>query len=183
MTFLHLFIVNKSGGLIYFAPLSSKAPTISTNEWLRIGSTFHSLHAIAAEASPVKLTRRNGKNASKYCTDFRSSLTFLLVPFSRWTVLFGPRPPGCPYSNCETRGYQWGPTMASKKSLRARWYFGVYKQGLESSLSSQRSEHHLLNKPVVETVEIALQLMSWKLYYGKFTSFTQTVCWKIPSMS
>jgi hypothetical protein len=53
MSFLHLFIVNKSGGLIHHRPLSSKAPTLSTNEWLRIGSTFHSLYAIAAEANPV----------------------------------------------------------------------------------------------------------------------------------
>jgi len=60
MTFLHLFIVNKSGGLVYFTPLSDDAPKISTNEWLRIGSTFHSLHAIAAEASPAKL--ETGKN-------------------------------------------------------------------------------------------------------------------------
>mmetsp|Transcript_8157 Transcript_8157/g.17586 ORF Transcript_8157/g.17586 Transcript_8157/m.17586 type:complete len:167 (+) Transcript_8157:129-629(+) len=53
--FLHLFIVNKSGGLIHHRPLSPKAPRIGTNEWLRIGSTFHSLHAIATEASPIKL--------------------------------------------------------------------------------------------------------------------------------
>mmetsp|Transcript_13255 Transcript_13255/g.17340 ORF Transcript_13255/g.17340 Transcript_13255/m.17340 type:complete len:157 (+) Transcript_13255:133-603(+) len=62
MVFLHLFIVNKSGGLIHHRTLSPKAPKISTNEWLRIGSTFHSLHAIAAEASPVKFP--NGKNMS-----------------------------------------------------------------------------------------------------------------------
>ena len=55
MGFLHLFIVNKAGGLILHRPLGSAAPKIDTNEWLRIGSTFHSLHAIAAEASPVKL--------------------------------------------------------------------------------------------------------------------------------
>eukprot|EP00536_Pseudo-nitzschia_multiseries_P011605 jgi/Psemu1/206334/e_gw1.405.21.1 len=53
--FLHLFIVNKSGGLIHHRALSAKAPHIGTNEWLRIGSTFHSLHAIATEASPIKL--------------------------------------------------------------------------------------------------------------------------------
>ncbi|GKY93912.1 hypothetical protein MPSEU_000358100 [Mayamaea pseudoterrestris] len=62
MVFLHLFIVNKSGGLIHHRPLSPKAPQIGTNEWLRIGSTFHSLHAIAAEASPVRLP--HGKNES-----------------------------------------------------------------------------------------------------------------------
>eukprot|EP00568_Trieres_chinensis_P013648 CAMPEP_0183292194 /NCGR_PEP_ID=MMETSP0160_2-20130417/1342_1 /TAXON_ID=2839 ORGANISM="Odontella Sinensis, Strain Grunow 1884" /NCGR_SAMPLE_ID=MMETSP0160_2 /ASSEMBLY_ACC=CAM_ASM_000250 /LENGTH=151 /DNA_ID=CAMNT_0025453113 /DNA_START=103 /DNA_END=558 /DNA_ORIENTATION=+ len=55
MGFLHLFIVNKSGGLIHHRPLGARAPRIGTNEWLRIGSTFHSLHAIAAEASPVRL--------------------------------------------------------------------------------------------------------------------------------
>ena len=55
MAFLHLFIVNKSGGLIHHRALSPRAPQIGTNEWLRIGSTFHSLHAIATEASPLKL--------------------------------------------------------------------------------------------------------------------------------
>jgi hypothetical protein len=54
MVFLHLFIVNKSGGLIHHRALNDKAPKIGTNEWLRIGSTFHSLHAIAAEASPIR---------------------------------------------------------------------------------------------------------------------------------
>ena len=53
MTFLHLFIVNKSGGLIHHRPLSDKAPNVGINEWLRIGSTFHSLYALAAEASPA----------------------------------------------------------------------------------------------------------------------------------
>lgn len=64
MGFLHLFIVNKSGGLILHRPLGPKAPSIGTNEWLRIGSTFHSLHAIAAEAGPVRL---NGNKNSCAC--------------------------------------------------------------------------------------------------------------------
>mmetsp|Transcript_7716 Transcript_7716/g.13987 ORF Transcript_7716/g.13987 Transcript_7716/m.13987 type:complete len:152 (+) Transcript_7716:179-634(+) len=62
MGFLHLFIVNKSGGLILHRPLGPNAPRIGTNEWLRIGSTFHSLHAIAAEAGPTKLP--GNKNSS-----------------------------------------------------------------------------------------------------------------------
>ena len=53
MAFLHLFIINKSGGTIHHRPLSARAPPIGANEGLRIGSTFHSLHAIAAEASPL----------------------------------------------------------------------------------------------------------------------------------
>lgn len=54
MGFFHLFIINRSGGLIHHRPLGPRAPRIGTNEWLRIGSTFHSIHAIAAEASPVR---------------------------------------------------------------------------------------------------------------------------------
>jgi len=78
MVFLHLFVVNKSGGLIHHRPLVSagassndnkqampRPPKLGTNEWLRIGSTFHSLHAIAAEASPVRFP--SGKNSSKLC--------------------------------------------------------------------------------------------------------------------
>lgn len=65
MGFLHLFIVNKSGGLILHRPLSAKAPKLGTNEWLRIGSTFHSLYAIAVTACPIRLP--NGKNECKTC--------------------------------------------------------------------------------------------------------------------
>jgi len=53
MAFLHLFIINKSGGTIHHRPLSNRAPKIGANEGLTIGSTFHSVHAIAAEASPL----------------------------------------------------------------------------------------------------------------------------------
>lgn len=82
--FLHLFIVNKSGGLIHHRPLSVRAPKISTNEWLRIGSTFHSLHAIAAEASPVRLPQ--GKNACKF--RIVASLTLLCNVFLSLMCLF-----------------------------------------------------------------------------------------------
>ncbi|CAM9474392.1 unnamed protein product [Pylaiella littoralis] len=51
--FLQLFVVNKSGGLIYNQNLSSAAPRLTSNDWLRLGSTFHSLHAIAAQVAPV----------------------------------------------------------------------------------------------------------------------------------
>lgn len=49
--FLHLMIINKSGGLIHHRALSEKAPKISTNDWLRIGSTFHTVFGIAAAAA------------------------------------------------------------------------------------------------------------------------------------
>ncbi len=55
-TTLHIHLLSSlHRGLILHRPLGPSAPKINTNDWLRIGSTFHSLHAIAAEASPVKL--------------------------------------------------------------------------------------------------------------------------------
>eukprot|EP00984_Skeletonema_dohrnii_P032254 scaffold25970_cov155-Skeletonema_dohrnii-CCMP3373.AAC.7 len=54
-TLSSLFLYHTHRGLILHRPLGPSAPKINTNDWLRIGSTFHSLHAIAAEASPVKL--------------------------------------------------------------------------------------------------------------------------------
>ena len=65
MAFLHLFIINKSGGLIYNRELSSIAPLIDVNILLSIGSTFHSLCSIAVEACPVKKnSSTNGSNTS-----------------------------------------------------------------------------------------------------------------------
>lgn len=51
--FLQLFIINRSGGLVFNKNLSSAAPNLSTNDCLRLGSTFHSLHAIATQIAPV----------------------------------------------------------------------------------------------------------------------------------
>jgi hypothetical protein len=50
---LSLYVINKSGGLIYQQDLSSDAPKLSSNDHLRLGSTFHSIHAIAALAAPL----------------------------------------------------------------------------------------------------------------------------------
>ncbi|KAG5188389.1 Sybindin-like protein [Tribonema minus] len=51
--FLQLFIINKSGSLIFHQDLSPAAPRLSSNDSLRLGSTFHSLHAIAAQVAPI----------------------------------------------------------------------------------------------------------------------------------
>lgn len=52
--FLQLLIINKAGGLIYNQNLSGSAPHVGSNDWLRIGSTFHSLHAIIQQVAPIK---------------------------------------------------------------------------------------------------------------------------------
>lgn len=46
---MHLFIISRSGGLIYNKNLSPSAPKLTVNGWLIMGSTFHGLHSIAAQ--------------------------------------------------------------------------------------------------------------------------------------
>lgn len=48
-----LYVINKSGGLIYykeFVPIAS----LNLNDTLRLASIWHSLHAIAAQLSPAQ---------------------------------------------------------------------------------------------------------------------------------
>jgi hypothetical protein len=90
MGFLHLFIVNKSGGLILHRSLGPTAPKIGTNEWLRIGSTFHSLHAIAAEASPVKLPGNKNSGEWHNNIDRILSTSYSCNLFHHWCPPFIP---------------------------------------------------------------------------------------------
>jgi trafficking protein particle complex subunit 4 len=53
MSLYTLYIVNKAGGLIYNRDLSP-VPKLGGNEYLTLASTFHSLHAIAKQLSPVQ---------------------------------------------------------------------------------------------------------------------------------
>ena len=53
MSYLQLFVINRSGGLVYTKNLSKLAPNLTTNDSLRMGSTFHGLHAIATQIAPV----------------------------------------------------------------------------------------------------------------------------------
>ena len=50
---LQLFIINRSGGLVYNKNLSVAAPNLTTNDCLRLGSTFHGLHTICPQIAPV----------------------------------------------------------------------------------------------------------------------------------
>ncbi|CAL6444958.1 unnamed protein product [Bathycoccus prasinos] len=51
-----VWIVNKSGGLIFYKNYSSDKNTLDTNDTLRLASVWHSLHAISRtnSVSPVK---------------------------------------------------------------------------------------------------------------------------------
>eukprot|EP00245_Coleochaete_scutata_P005905 TRINITY_DN19896_c0_g2_i1.p1 TRINITY_DN19896_c0_g2~~TRINITY_DN19896_c0_g2_i1.p1 ORF type:complete len:143 (-),score=29.45 TRINITY_DN19896_c0_g2_i1:77-505(-) len=51
-TIYNLFVINKSGGLIYYKDFNSVSK-LDTNETLRLASVWHSLHAISSQLSPV----------------------------------------------------------------------------------------------------------------------------------
>lgn len=110
MGFLHLFIVNKSGGLIHHRALGPRAPSIGTNDWLRIGSTFHSLHAIASEASPVKASGVDSLDSNEGIETIEASGLHLSCLETRTGVKFvitsEPDVPSDAYStaNASTRG-------------------------------------------------------------------------------
>jgi|TARA_B110000003_G_scaffold116184_1_gene118810 hypothetical protein len=50
---LAVWLVNKSGGLIYHRALREDAPTLDANACLRLASVWHSLHAISRKVAPV----------------------------------------------------------------------------------------------------------------------------------
>lgn len=51
--YYQLFVINRSGGLIYNRSLSLQAPNLTTNDCLILGSTFHGLHSIAQQIAPI----------------------------------------------------------------------------------------------------------------------------------
>mmetsp|Transcript_9428 Transcript_9428/g.35297 ORF Transcript_9428/g.35297 Transcript_9428/m.35297 type:complete len:139 (-) Transcript_9428:83-499(-) len=53
MALQHLFIINRSGGLMYHQDLQDEAPRISENDWLLLAGTFHGLHTIATQVAPL----------------------------------------------------------------------------------------------------------------------------------
>eukprot|EP00163_Fabomonas_tropica_P012191 TRINITY_DN23461_c0_g1_i1.p1 TRINITY_DN23461_c0_g1~~TRINITY_DN23461_c0_g1_i1.p1 ORF type:complete len:139 (+),score=23.15 TRINITY_DN23461_c0_g1_i1:311-727(+) len=50
-----LYIINRSGGLIYVRDFNpgEEGKRVGGNDTLRLGSTFHGLHAISSQLSPV----------------------------------------------------------------------------------------------------------------------------------
>ena len=79
---LQLFIINRSGGLIYNQNLSSGAPNIPTNDWLRLGSTFHSLHAIITQVAPTKsngIDRLDADSFTLRCFQSLSGVKFVVT--------------------------------------------------------------------------------------------------------
>lgn len=80
--FLHLFIISRSGGLIYNKDLSISAPRLTVNEWLVLGSTFHGLHSIAAQVAPLSssgIEKLECDNLKLQCFQSRTGVKFVLT--------------------------------------------------------------------------------------------------------
>ncbi|KAI5476228.1 TRAPP complex subunit Trs23 [Pseudohyphozyma bogoriensis] len=52
-TVFGIWIINKAGGLIFSKNYSEGLSHLTSNEYLVLASTFHSIHAIASRMSPV----------------------------------------------------------------------------------------------------------------------------------
>eukprot|EP00793_Prasinoderma_coloniale_P004464 PRCOL_00000225-RA len=79
-----LFIVNKSGGLVYHRDFGACARGIlDTNETLRLGSIFHSLHAISTQLSPVEgctgMRALRANNFALHCLQAHTGTKFFLL--------------------------------------------------------------------------------------------------------
>lgn len=48
-----VYIINKAGGLIYQRNFSDGLQPLSSNDYLILAGTFHGVHAISAQISPV----------------------------------------------------------------------------------------------------------------------------------
>jgi hypothetical protein len=81
-----LFIVNKSGGVIYTRDVSP-VPRLPANEYLRLGSTFASLHTIAKQLSPLPgsggIAVVDAAAFSLHCLETPTGLKFFVTAIPR----------------------------------------------------------------------------------------------------
>ena len=80
--YLQLMIINKSGGLVYNQDLSPQAAQLDSNDWLRIGSTFHSLHEISRSIPPGRSLGIVALETSSFalrCLETMTGIKFVLT--------------------------------------------------------------------------------------------------------
>ena len=111
---LQLFIINRSGGLIYNKNLTSSAPNLSTNDCLRLGSTFHGLHVIATQISPVEC---NGIESLE--TDTFTLVSFQTLSGMKFVITALPGTPELEYF---LRGVY---ELYSDYVLKVNWHYSV----------------------------------------------------------
>ncbi|KAJ1999176.1 hypothetical protein GGI04_004683 [Coemansia thaxteri] len=93
-----LFIINRSGGLIYHKNFSQHIVQLSSNEALIFAGTFHGIHALASKISPAPkrdTPRDTGiqtidtKNFRMHCFQTPTGIKFIAVTDLMQTQLTG----------------------------------------------------------------------------------------------
>jgi len=89
---LSLFVVNKSGGLIFQRDFGPNCAKLDTNDALRLASIWHSLHAISAQLAP-----RAGCGGMEHLEADTFELHCFQAPTGTKFFVVGPlRTPGLP---------------------------------------------------------------------------------------
>ena len=79
---LSLYIVNRAGTLVFQRNLDPTLPKLSSNEYLRVGSTFHSLHELAKQAAPIEsggILKLEANNFCLQCLQTLTGIKFVLI--------------------------------------------------------------------------------------------------------
>ena len=79
---LSLYIVNRAGTLVFHRNLNPSLPKLSSNEYLRVGSTFHSLHELAKQAAPIQsggILKLEANNFSLQCLQTLTGMKFVII--------------------------------------------------------------------------------------------------------
>ena len=77
-----LYITNSAGTLIYQRNLDPTIPTLPDNDYIRMGSTFHTLNAMAKQAAPVVSTGIDTLYADTFvlkCLHTATGFTFFVL--------------------------------------------------------------------------------------------------------
>lgn len=85
-----LYILNKAGGLIYQKDFKAGLNKLSTNDYLVLAGTFHSIHAISSQVSPVPsssgITVVETAKSAIHCFQTITGVKFLLITDLRQTA-------------------------------------------------------------------------------------------------
>ncbi|ORY99074.1 Sybindin-like protein [Syncephalastrum racemosum] len=78
-----LYIINKAGGLVYNRDFTDNLPKLSSNEYLVLAGTFHGVHAITSQISPLPnssgIEMLEADTFRLYCFQTLTGTKFLLV--------------------------------------------------------------------------------------------------------
>ncbi|KAI8908026.1 Sybindin-like protein [Gorgonomyces haynaldii] len=83
-----VLVINKSGGLIYNRDFGNGIAKLSSNEYLVLAGTFHGVHAITCQISPVAgsqgIELLESQNLNIYCYQSPTGLKFVIITKSRF---------------------------------------------------------------------------------------------------